>query len=187
MPDYSTKNDAELVLCLKEGSEAAFTEIYNRYWHRLYSLVYQKLKDTAAAEEVVQEVFLALWKKKGALHIQSLPVYLAAMARYAVYHYVAKEKQVQENRQGWKKNQALSVDAAEALENKLLLEIIETLSNDLPEKCRLVFQYNKLEDRSLNEVSEALGISPKTAEAHLTKALRIIRNRFGKGLYSFFL
>lgn len=187
MPDFNAKTDAELIADLKVDGETAFTEIYNRYWDKLYYLAYQKLKDTVAAEEVVQDVFLTLWKRKTSLQIRSLPVYLAAMARYAVYHYIAKEKQTQEYQRDWKRYQALSTDAAAALENKLLLEIIETLSNDLPEKCRLVFQYNKLEDRPLQEVAETLHISTKTAEAHLTKALRIIRSRFGKGLYSLFI
>ncbi len=187
MPGFNEKNDTELIFYLKDGDETAFTGIYNRYWDKLYFLAYQKLKDTAAAEEIVQDVFLTLWKRKSILQIRSLPVYLAAMVRYAVYHYIAKEKQVQEYQQNWKRHQTLSIDAAEALENKLLLEIIETLSNDLPEKCRLVFQYNKLEDRPLHEVADTLHISTKTAEAHLTKALRIIRSRFGKGLYSLFI
>src|SRR5690606_17026849 len=114
MPDFTTKNDVELIVHLKVDGEAAFTEIYNRYWDKLYFLAYQKLKDTAAAEEVVQDVFLTLWKRKAALEIRSLPVYLAAMARYAVYHYIAKEKQVQEYRQDWKRYQALSTDGASA-------------------------------------------------------------------------
>src|SRR5690606_3771117 len=175
MPDFSKRSDVDLITQLTTGDEEAFTEIYRRYWHKLFFLAYQKLKDTAAAEGVVQEVYLTLWKRKEELKIRSLPVYLAAMVRYAVYHYIAKEKKTQEFQHDWKKHQILSADAALELENKLLLEIIETLSNDLPEKCHLVFQYNKLEDRPINEVADTLNISAKTAEAHLTKALKIIR------------
>lgn len=61
------------------------------------------------------------------------------------------------------------------IENRMLLEFITNLTNRLPEKCRLVFQYNKLQDRSLPDICEELNISPKTAEAHLTKALKIVR------------
>jgi RNA polymerase sigma-70 factor (ECF subfamily) len=57
--------------------------------------------------------------------------------------------------------------------------MVKKLSNKLPEKCRLVFVYNKIEDESLPEVARKLNISLKTAEAHLTKALRIIRMSLG--------
>lgn len=167
-------DDNDLTNLLQDGDESAFTEIYNRYWDKLYFIAYKLLKDTTSAEEIVQEVFLSLWKKRDTLIIQSLPQYLAAMARYAVYRHCAKEKQLKEN------ENALGLlkagDIAEIdIDNKILLEIILNLSNKLPEKCRLVFQYNKLQDISLADVAEQLNISQKTAEGHLTKALRTIR------------
>jgi RNA polymerase sigma-70 factor (ECF subfamily) len=167
-------DDAELADLLKLGDEPAFTEIYNRYWDKLYFIAHKLLKDTDNAEEIVQEVFLTLWRKKETLEIQSLTQYLAAMTRYAVYRHLAKEKQLKEN-----KNivSLLNIDgvAEMNIDNKILLEIIYQLSNKLPEKCRLVFQYNKLQDMSLADVAEKLDISQKTAEGHLTKALRTIR------------
>jgi RNA polymerase sigma-70 factor (family 1) len=177
-------DDNELTLLLKEGDEPAFTEIYNRYWNKLYFIAYKLLRDTDTAEEIVQEVFLALWKKKETLNIQSLTQYLAAMTRYAVYHHLAKDKQQkeQENAIG-----VLNIRhmAEINIDNKILLEIIYNLSNKLPEKCRLVFQYNKLQDRSLADVAEQLNISQKTAEGHLTKALQIIRANLGSTMSDF--
>jgi len=97
------------------------------------------------------------------------------MTRYAVYKYLAKQKVFKV-----KEDQVARINASAVSEidvdNKILLEIITELSNKLPEKCRLVFQYNKLQDKSLAEVAEQLGMSQKTAEAHLTKALRAIRS-----------
>ena len=179
-------NDNELTDLLKDGNEAAFTEIYNRYWDKLYYIAHRLLKDTDNAEEIVQEVFLMLWKKRDALAIQSLAQYLAAMTRYAVYRLLAKEKQHKE------KENAVSMlkagDISEMhIDNKILLEFILDLSNKLPEKCRLVFQYNKLQDISLADVAEQLNISQKTAEGHLTKALRTIRTNLGSSVSDFLL
>ena len=66
-------------------------------------------------------------------------------------------------------------DLHQTIEDRLALGKILDLSNQLPEKCRLVFQYNKLDDQPLEAVARRLNISPMTAEAHLTKALKIIR------------
>jgi RNA polymerase sigma factor (sigma-70 family) len=174
-------NDDELTLLLRAGDESAFTQIYNRYWDKLYYIAYKLIKETNAAEGIVQDVFMALWKNKEALTIHAIDHYLAAMTRYAVYRFLSKEKQyrIKEN------NIALMNVAAVCeinVDNKILLEIITELSNKLPEKCRLVFQYNKLHDQSLADVADRLNISQKTAEAHLTKALRIIRADVGNTL-----
>ncbi|WP_316833909.1 RNA polymerase sigma factor [Pedobacter nutrimenti] len=178
MSAYHSKKDEELISLLQTEDELAFTEIYNRYWDKLYYISHKLLKDTDAAEEIVQEVFLIIWKKRNSLNIQNLHQYLAAMTRYAVFRHLAREKKFnkQENSEG-----ILNAEVADEidLDNKILLEIITKLSNKLPEKCRLVFQYNKIHDQSLQEVAEQLNISQKTAEAHLTKALRVIRANFG--------
>jgi len=126
-------NDEKLTLLLHEGDGAAFTEIYNRYWNKLYYIAYKLLKETNAAEEIVQEVFLTLWKNKESLTIHAIDHYLAAMTRYAVYRFLSKEKQyrIKEN------NIALMNIAAVCeidVDNKILLEIITELSNKLPEK-----------------------------------------------------
>jgi len=174
---FQLKNDDELICLLKNGDELSFTEIYDRYWDKLYFIAYKLLKDTSAAEEIVQEVFLTLWKKRESLSIKSIAPYLAAMTRYAVYRHAAqiKNSKRQENLLG-----ILNVETILEIDinQKILLEIITNMSNKLPEKCRLVFQYNKLQDMSLAEVAENLNISPKTAEGHLTKALRVIRANF---------
>jgi RNA polymerase sigma-70 factor (family 1) len=179
-------NDDELTLLLKQGDDSAFTEIYNRYWKKLYFIAYKLLKDTYIAEEIVQDVFLTLWKKKETLSINSLTQYLAAMTRYAVYHHLAKDKQNQEQENALGILNAAGISEID-IDNKILLEIILKLSNKLPEKCRLVFQYNKLQDKSLADVAEQLNISQKTAEGHLTKALRLIRTNLGNSVSEFLL
>ncbi|MDB5117932.1 MAG: polymerase subunit sigma-24 [Mucilaginibacter sp.] len=174
-------SDDELTQLLRGGDELAFTEIYNRYWDKLYYISHKLLKDTDSAEEIVQDVFLILWKKRETLTIKSLINYLAAMTRYAVYRHISKDKnsKKQENIIGLLSAEAVSETD---VDNKILLEIITELSNKLPEKCRLVFQYNKLQDQSLADVAEQLNISQKTAEGHLTKALRVIRTNLGNAM-----
>lgn len=175
-----------LLQLLHSGDEKAFTEIYNQYWNKLYFIAHKHLKSPQASEEIVQEVFLQLWHKRVSLQIKSLPQYLAAMTRYAVYTYVAKENRLQYSN-GVVEEELISVPGQDdAVNNKLLLEIIEKLSNTLPEKCRLVFVHNKLFDQALPQVARQLHISDKTAEAHLTKALKIIRGNFRKAFSLFF-
>ena len=172
-------DDHELVKNLKKGDRAVFTEIYDRYWDRLYGLAYSHLRSEAATEEIVQEVFLTLWKKKERLDIDSLSPYLAAMTRHAVYKKVASDRKKERVEATAAPALAIPSNELKAVDDRNLLELIEKLSNVLPGKCRLVFIHNKLLDKSIDEVAEILHISTKTAEAHLTKALKIVRAKLG--------
>jgi RNA polymerase sigma-70 factor (ECF subfamily) len=132
-------------------------------------------------------VFLVIWQKRQQLQVDNVPGYLAAIARFATYRYLAGE----EKKQVKERAAALAKPAFSAteklLEDRLMLEIVEKLTNKLPEKCRLVFIYNKLLDQPIEEVAARLSISVKTAEAHLTKALRIIRQHLGPTALSLLL
>ena len=162
---------------LKNGDRAVFTEIYNRYWDKLYFVAYSHLRSEMAAEEVVQEVFLTLWSRREQLDIEFLPSYLAAMTRYAVYRRIARDRRKEEVEAKAARSLTDPTNEIRTADNRNLLEVIEKMSNVLPEKCRLVFIHNKLLDKSIDEVAQLLNISTKTAEAHLTKALKIVRER----------
>lgn len=180
-------NEKELLDQLAQGNESAFTTIYRAYWKPLYFLAHRHLRSAETAEEIVQEVFLMLWKKRAELSIHTPALYLATMTRYAVYRHIAREKRIAEKNAGAVSGQVLSEDAADMLDHKLLLEMVTRLSGRLPEKCRMVFINNKLLDQPLQEVAEQLNISTKTAEAHLTKALKVMRSQLGNTSFSFLL
>ena len=187
MNDCISLNDSELLRLLQQDNASAFQELYNRYWNKLYYLAHKRLKSAIAAEEIIQNVFFTLWHKRKTLRIRHLPSYLAAVTRYAVYRYLVAEKRRME-KEGVAGVQSLRLVPGELLiDDKQLLEIVKRLTNELPEKCRLVFIYNKIEDQALPEVAQKLNISLKTAEAHLTKALRLIRSKVGDHAFLFFI
>ena len=167
---YNSYTHDYLLSLLKKGDEKAFTHIYNEYWDKLYFLAHKHLKSRVAAEEVVQNVFLILWNRKAHLSIESLQVYLAAMTRYAVYKYIAKERKEAATALIHSKADDFSLNMEEEIDNKLLLEIIGRLCNALPEKCRLVFIYNKLLDQPLAKVAAQFALNHTSANRKLNVA-----------------
>lgn len=169
-------NDIALLKSLKEGDETAFTEIYNQYWERLYFMAHKRLQSAQDAEEIVQQVFLTLWHKRASLSIQSLPFYLAAMVRYAIYRHFANQQREAE-RSG--NLQALFPDAAPVfdVDNRQLIEILGKFAGELPAKHRIVFLQHKLLDRPLQEVASELGVSLRTAEGYVTQVMQVMRKR----------
>jgi RNA polymerase sigma-70 factor (ECF subfamily) len=59
----TTFSDEELMAAICDGSESALELLYERYHRYAFSLAYRMLHDTAAAEDIVQEAFLAIWRK----------------------------------------------------------------------------------------------------------------------------
>jgi RNA polymerase sigma-70 factor (family 1) len=166
-------DDNELLNLLVEGDEQAFTVIYNRYWRRLIGLAYAHTKDKFLAEEIVQEVFLSLWRRKSSLHITSLPAYLGTAVKFAIFKHVYGEKRRSEI---LNKITFPSSDSIESKINaKFLQEYVDGVVELLPEKCRFVYTQSRNQGLTIPEIAEKMAIAEKTVEAHLTKALKFIR------------
>lgn len=166
---------------MQNGEEPAFEEIYTRYWKQLFALAAHKLGNLAEAEEIVQDIFLDLWQRREQLSIVSgLPVYLAVAVKYKVLNVLAR-KHV---RMKYEESLSLHPDGADrSTENWLQFEQLkEQLLKEtakLPEKCRLVFRLSREEGYTHKEIAVEMGISEKTVESHLSKALRTLRGNLG--------
>jgi RNA polymerase sigma-70 factor (family 1) len=167
-------SEKDLVAAMVAGKEDAFTEIYNRYWERLLSIAFNLTRSQVQAEEVTQEVFISLWDRRGDVEIGSLGAYLATAVKFSVFKSIVRQRRRQEI---LKENYTtvLFDNTEDKIYTRFLKEYIDGVVETLPEKCRLVFQYSRREGLSVSEVAKRLDISPKTAEAHLTKALKVIR------------
>jgi RNA polymerase sigma-70 factor (family 1) len=177
MADYRSHTDQELTDFLKSGDHAAFTEIYNRYWDKLFAVAYNRLSDELEAEEAVQNVFLSLWKRKETLELtHSLSTYLSVSVKYQIFTRLAQLKRERE-RTGQLKMVAVEgkETTGEWLSEKELRLQIEQCINALPEKCRIVFLLSREQNLTNKQIAGQLDISEKTVEGHITKALSTIR------------
>jgi RNA polymerase sigma factor (sigma-70 family) len=172
---YKTCNDEFLLELLGKSDENAFAEIYRRYWEQIFFIAHKRLSSAEDAKEIMQTVFFSLWQKREKLQIENLTFYLSAMTRYAVYRYLSNEKRrdnlVKNFGQYHARKSVLSID----FDNKDMLEILARFTNNLPEKYKLVFLHHKLLDRPIEEVAEKLGVSPRTAEAYVSKVMEMMR------------
>src|SRR5690606_24324803 len=95
MSTYTALQDPELFDLLKSSDEAAFKEIYERYFDVLYVHAYKRLNSSEEAQDIVQEIFMSLWEKRGRLVLsRSLPAYLFTAVRNRVINAFS-HKQVQ--------------------------------------------------------------------------------------------
>ena len=176
---YSTLPDVELVDLLKKGDEHALAMLYEKYWEPLFRSAFNLLRDRAACEDLIQEVFIKIWDRHGKLEINiSLRSYLYAAMRYAVYRQI-RTGNVREDIFDTILERLHTPAAYGQLEHRELLSQIDAIVATLPERCREVYQLSRNEQLSHKEIAARLGISPKTVENQIAKALRHLRVSLG--------
>jgi RNA polymerase sigma-70 factor (family 1) len=171
----ATYDTEALLRLLAEDNPKAFTELYNRFWQKLFAIAYNRLKNKEAAEDVVHDVFASLWANRHKVDIAQLENYLATATRYMVLGQI--KKQILHRRYVESKVELpiISFDIANALHFKNILEQVKIAANELPEKCRLVFKYSREEGLPVKEIARIMHIAPKTVENQLAKALKHLK------------
>jgi RNA polymerase sigma-70 factor (ECF subfamily) len=167
--------DAELLDLLRDGDHTAFTTLFNRYWSKLLAIAYNHTRDRQSAEEIVQNLFVNLWNRRSDLLIENVGNYLATAVKFAVFKEYYRKQKRESSLIG-----KLTFLEEETIEDvimaKFLQHYINGIVETLPEKCRLVFRKSRDEHHTNAEIAEELGVSEKTVEMHITKALKTIRS-----------
>jgi RNA polymerase sigma-70 factor (family 1) len=175
MLSYKQYNDESLLTLFQSGDRAAFDEIYERYWDRLFAVAARRLENLDEAKDVVQEVMFKLWQRRGVLALQGyLSAYLAAAVKYEVINKIVRRR-----KEGRYKSTSLLANTdnstQEYLDFSALEQRLTVLVKALPEKCRMAFTLSREQGMSQKEIARHMQISENTVESHLKKALKYLR------------
>ncbi len=158
--------------------ERAFEELFRSHYESLCRSANLLLNDADEAEEMVQNVFVTLWEKRSRLEITtSVKSYLYRSIRNASLNRIKHEKV---KREYTTEQELLSAPAAPASHQLLQKELqvqISLVIASLPEQCRLIFKMSRFEEMKYAEIADELGISVKTVENQMGKALKILRTK----------
>lgn len=166
---------------LRDNPERALHALYENYYALLCLQVMAILKDKSISEDIVQEVFFEIWKKRDELVFQqSIDGYLKRACRNRTLNYL------RDNNVKWVDDSTLDEleDPGFSLIEHLTAEELNIKINniiaDLPDKCGIVFSLSRFEDLSYAEIAKELSISLKTVENQISKALKILRKEIYK-------
>ena len=159
-----------------KDDETAFGMLYERYFSLLFTYAIGKTGDHFVAQEVVQELFINLWQQRNQVSIaSSVRAYLFTAAKNLVIDQYRREAARSHHRDCFTDPQPLFTNQTEEqLQADELLQTYERLLLHLPDKCRRVFGLSR-QAYSHREIARMEGITEKTVEQHITKALRLLR------------
>ena len=171
---------------IKAGDMKAFDQLYHRYCNKLLSFSMSIIKSREEAENIVQEVFLALWMNRDKISsVASVKYYVFTIAYNTAISALRKKAKDEKFFEQLKNLQDLSVEPDNLqseysdLEGKLS-EII----NELPARQREVFILHNINGLKYHEIATKLNISVNTIENHMSRALKTIRNKLGENSIS---
>lgn len=168
---------------LNEGSERAFEQVFKTYFKPLHSYAYTILKDDSTAEEMVQNVFFNIWNRRERLAIDgSIKAYLYRSVHNESLNFLKHQKV----RASYQVHYRQETPETESSSGKIMAEElsahIQKALNELPPQCRMIFQLSRFEQLKYKEIAGELGISVKTVENQMGKALRVLRTKLAEFL-----
>jgi RNA polymerase sigma-70 factor (family 1) len=175
-------NEKQLLDDLRSGSEAAFTELYRQYSVRLYYNILALVKDDHIAEELVQDIFSKVWRRKENIKVEtSFSAYLFVMGRNRVFDFF---QQVTRNHQLYARIKSVASEQYSHIEEALFArenqELLQKAIATLPPQRRRAFELCKMQGLSYREASEEMCVSLSTLKDHMSSALEAVRQYISK-------
>ncbi len=181
-----------LFLKCKKGDEKAFEALFHRTFRRLFDFALKITKDEPIAEDIVQDAFLKLWKKRDQVSSTNIEGYLFRLVRNQCIDYIkfvrltsVKTSQMSALQ---KYEELYRIDFIRdepylLIDQELKREIEKTIDL-LPARCKEVFILSRIEGLKNREIAEKLQINIKNVERHLARALKTFNEKFAGELPS---
>ena len=159
---------------MADGDQRALRYFFDKYYDSLCNYVNLYIKDQSVSEDLVQDLFIYFWEKRGTIRMEtSVKSYLFRASRNKYLNYFRNEKchqtiQMEVNY----KSENISYPNDGELDLKHLEEVINSSINNLTPRCREVYLLHKNEDLSYKEIASQMNLSVKTVENQMTIALK---------------
>jgi len=167
-------SDEELQKLIFQENHDAFAIIFNRYWKKLYAFAFKIYKEEEICEDIVQEIFISLWKNASKTVILNLEAYLFRAVKYRIANQIRSLKFDREHLEVLE-----SIPAPNhTIDNIEYVEFEKSIMNQISQltpKCREVFLLSRMDHFSNAEIAEKLSLSIHTVEKHISNAIKQLR------------
>jgi RNA polymerase sigma-70 factor (ECF subfamily) len=176
--ELNTDSDTLLLRQIEKSSRHAFNVLFEKYWEKAFSDAYKRIKNRDDAKDIVQEIFTHIWINRETIHIENLPAYLHVAIRNKVIKLITKQKPVHSFFNILNTIPEKNSRPDGQLLWKEFFKSYEALVQTLPPKRQEIFRLRFHEDLPTKVISMQLGISRKTVQNQLGKAIDTLRVSF---------
>lgn len=181
---FATVLDNESIIknALSTNPEKGFEMLFIRYYKPLCNHAVRFLYSKEVAEDIVSEVFVNFWQKKHYENVtSSYRAYLYQAVRNSIYNYLKSEFGKKSNYGLYVENDLEKSQLDYETPQRILMfdelfKKIEESVASFPPQCQKVFLLSRFEGKKNREIAEELDIKIKTVEAHMMKALGLLKN-----------
>ena len=174
-------SEKKLIQGLIDGDYEAFDLLFRNYNQRLYYFTKSILKNQEDAKDVVQEVFLRIWKNRASIDSgSSFKSYLFTISYNIIVDTMRKRVSEQNFRDELIKN-AINEESTvnEELEYAELNISFNKAVNELPPKRQQIYKMHRFENLSYQEIADKHHISVNTVRNQMTQAIRFLKEKLG--------
>ncbi len=181
---YDSYDEYDLQCQLADGSEYAFTRLFDQYRGTIYSVSLKFLKSPVLAEEIVQDVFLKVWHKREEMaSVKRLDAYLFVMARNFIFDRIKKMSYEAADEISLVKQQSSADDSEYLVRQHQCQQLLQQAIDMLPSQQRQVYQFAKHDGLSHEVIAEKMQLSRHTVKKHMAMALQSIRKHLESHLH----
>jgi RNA polymerase sigma-70 factor (family 1) len=158
------------------SDEQAFRQLFNQYKARIYSAALRITRSEAAAEELLQDVFMIIWLRREKLtEIENFPSYLFIIVRNEAYRAIRKIAKERRSALHETYDESYDTDTEALISLKEYQDHLRKIVDQLPPQQKQAYRLIREKGLSREEAANAMQVSPQTVKAHLAKALKTIR------------
>lgn len=182
MGDPQCPHEKKLAESLKNGDFNAFDQLFKHYNRRLYYFALSILKNKEDACDVVQEVFLRVWKKKENIdQAHSFKSFLFTISYNLIVDIMRKKVSDKNFRDHLFKNTIKTESSTDkTLKYRELNQIYYDSIEELPPQRKKIYKLQRFQHLNYEEIAQIMGISVNTVRSQMSKAIAYIRNKVGR-------
>lgn len=174
---FSIEDEAPLLARVSNSDESAFRELLQKYHRQVYGYIIHLIGSREDAEEIVQDVFMKIWKSRSGLsEVKDFKAYLFVISRNLSYNKLRQAVRVARLLKQWEKEQNIDVPTQTDEDDKnFMFKILDKAIERLPKRQQEIFLLHKRERLQYVEIANRLDIGKETVKSHLKAAIKSIK------------
>ena len=152
-----------------------FRSVFCKHYTDLVVYAFGILKSRDDAEDVVQEVFTDLWKRRKSLDVKQLRGYLFGSVKNQSLKLLRRKSVRDEHQRTSPFEGTKPISPLDEVQHRELTKQVRDTLDTLPDQSKRIFEMSRIQNKKYQETASELGLSIKTVEAHMSKVLKALR------------